>query len=621
MTLSDSFSLSLNKKLIISFILVSIIPLSVVALFTFELTQNSLTERITNQFASEAKFRTEFVKNIWKSRLEQISFLADEISINPVFATGMSRGENNGENNDELNEMLQKNIEHIWPELQGGTNHDHHYDFLVIDKTGKVITSKYKLTKNDFSQDPIFVRGLVEKFYTFEYDQTNQNPMLVIVSPVLGQKDNRQFVLGVLIVKRDMTVVNKIMEDRSNLGTTGETYLVNSDRMIITGSRFIKDAAFNLKVDSLPVKECFEKHKSMSAIYPDYRDIPVFGVSQCESNLGFILLAEIDASEMYLPVLNIKNQYLLIGIITAGIVGFISFLIATRISNPIVKLTQVSHAVSEGKFDVKIEDVKSKDEIGTLYRAFKEMMANLNFHITKIKDLNEELENANLDLKKKDKIKDEFIRVAAHELRTPIQPILGFISLARNGKIKNDEAINGILYHARNLKQLANNILDVSHIESGMLSCKMERFQINKLIQEVVDSTKSEVDPDIVIETKLDRDISINGDRFRLSQVLNNIIQNSIKFTKKGKITIQTRILPQQNKIEISISDTGPGIPVDILDTVFDKFVTKSVQEGTEHGSGLGLYISKAILSAHNGEIFASNNDDKGAKFTILLPL
>ncbi|MBI5146390.1 MAG: sensor histidine kinase [Thaumarchaeota archaeon] len=576
-----------------------------------------MTERITNQFESEAKFRTEFVKNIWKSRLEQISFLADEISINPVFATGMSHGENN----DELNEMLQKNIEHVWPELQGGTNHDRPYDFLVIDKTGKIITSKHKLTKNDFSQDPIFVRGLEEKFYTFEYDQTNQNPMLVIVSPVLGQKDNRQFVLGVLIVKRDMTSVNKIMEDRSNLGTTGETYLVNGDKLIITGSRFIKDAAFNIKVDTLPVKECFEKHKSMSAIYPDYRGIPVFGVSQCESNLGFILLAEIDASEMYLPVLNIKNQYLLIGIITAGIVGFISFLIATRISNPIVKLTQVSHDVSEGKLDVKIEDVKSKDEIGTLYRAFKEMMTNLNFHITKIKDLNEELENANLDLKKKDKIKDEFIRVAAHELRTPIQPILGFISLARNGKIKNDEAINGILYHARNLKQLANNILDVSHIESGMLSCKMERFQINKLIQEVVDSTKSEVDPDIVIETKLDRDISINGDRFRLSQVLNNIIQNSIKFTKKGKITIQTEILPQQNKIEISISDTGPGIPVDILGTVFDKFVTKSVQEGTEHGSGLGLYISKAILSAHNGEIFASNNDDKGAKFTILLPL
>ncbi|TBR25294.1 MAG: sensor histidine kinase [Candidatus Nitrosotenuis sp.] len=617
MTLSDSFSLSLNKKLIISFILVSIIPLSVVALFTFELTQNSLTERITNQFESEAKFRTEFVKNIWKSRLEQISFLADEISINPVFATGV----NHGENNDELNTMLQKNIERIWPELHMGTNHDLPYDFLVIDKTGKIITSKHKLTENDFSQDPIFVRGLEEKFYTFEYDQIDQNPMLVLISPILDQKDNHQSVLGVLIVKRDMTVVNKIMEDRSNLGTTGETYLVNSDKLIITGSRFIKNAAFNLKVDSLPVKECFEKHKSMSAIYPDYRDIPVFGVSQCESNLGFILLAEIDSSEMYLPVLNIKNQYLLIGIITAGIVGFISFLIATRISNPIVKLTKVSHDVSEGKLDVKIEDVKSKDEIGTLYRAFKEMMANLNFHITKIKDLNEELENANLDLKKKDKIKDEFIRVAAHELRTPIQPILGFISLARNGKIKNDEAINGILYHARNLKQLANNILDVSHIESGMLSYKMEGFQINKLIQEVVDSTKSEVAPDIVIETKLDKDISINGDRFRLAQVLNNIIQNSIKFTKKGKITIQTRMLPQQNKIEISISDTGPGIPVDILGTVFDKFVTKSVQEGTEHGSGLGLYISKAILSAHNGEIFASNNDDKGAKFTILLPL
>jgi len=616
MTLSDSFSLSLNKKLIISFILVSIIPLSVVAFFTFELTQESLTERITNQFESEAKFRTELVKNIWKSRLEQISFLADEISVNPIF-TVMSHGENN----DELNEMLQKNIEHIWPELKGDTNHDRQYDFLVIDKAGKIITSKHKLTKNDFSQDPIFVRGLGEKFYTFEYDQTSQIPMLAVISPILDQNDNRQSVLGVLIVKRDMISVNKIMEDRSNLGTTGETYLVNEDKLIITGSRFIKNATFNLKVDTLSVRECFEKHKSMSAIYPDYRSIPVFGVSKCESDLGFILLAEIDASEMYLPVLNIKNQYLLIGLITAGIVGFISFLIATRISNPIVKLTRVSHDVSEGKFDVKIEDAKSKDEIGTLYKAFKEMITSLNFHITKIKDLNEELENANLDLKKKDKIKDEFIRVAAHELRTPIQPILGFISLARNGKIKNDDAINGILYHARNLKQLANNILDVSQIESGMLSCKMEIFQINKLIQEVVDSTKSEVEPDIMIETKLDRDISINGDRFRLAQVLNNIIQNSIKFTKKGKITIQTRMLPEQNKIEISISDTGPGIPVDILDTLFDKFVTKSVQEGTEHGSGLGLYISKAILSAHNGQILASNNDDKGAKFTILLPL
>jgi len=232
------------------------------------------------------------------------------------------------------------------------------------------------------------------------------------------------------------------------------------------------------------------------------------------------------------------------------------------------------------------------------------------------------LKKANEELQHKERLKDEFISIASHELRSPIQPILGFADLAKRGLINKNEAWDGIINHALRLQKLSQGILDVSRIESGQLTYAMKKVRLNEIILDVVNGAKLNLNSNLSIETNLDKDdIEIEADRERITQTLENILNNAIKFTEKGKIKVETRINAEENKMEIEISDTGSGIPADIISTIFDKFVTRSVGIGNQHGSGLGLFISKAIVTAHKGTISAYNNKESGATFKIILPI
>ena len=240
------------------------------------------------------------------------------------------------------------------------------------------------------------------------------------------------------------------------------------------------------------------------------------------------------------------------------------------------------------------------------------------------------LEKANEQLKEAHRLKDEFISIASHELRTPIQPILNYVELSEKGLIEPKNALKIIRDQARRLTKLANDILDVSRIETGNLSYNMQKLMINDILTEVVNTCKyvqfksSKIARRISIETKLTNDVELYLDKMRISQALTNVLQNSIKFTGEGKIMVETFILAEKGLFEIRISDTGIGISKEILPKLFGKFVTKTAGDDdlNKHGTGLGLFITKSIIQAHRGDIFAQNNESgKGATFVITLPL
>ena len=247
--------------------------------------------------------------------------------------------------------------------------------------------------------------------------------------------------------------------------------------------------------------------------------------------------------------------------------------------------------------------------------------------ITKASNLVSSKENAinTVDeLRKKESLKDEFIAIASHELRTPIQPILGLALLATRGKISHEEAWKDVLKEARRLQQLANDILDVSRIETGSLTYRMEEANLAEILDSVINSISSgELASEINFHVNIDKEMrEINGrlDRSRVTQLFTNIIGNAVRFTCKGDVTIDAKVNQKKNRFEIAISDTGGGIPESIFPNLFNKFITRSVGTFERHGSGLGLFISKAIVQAHHGAIYAGNND-KGATFVIYLPI
>ncbi len=239
-----------------------------------------------------------------------------------------------------------------------------------------------------------------------------------------------------------------------------------------------------------------------------------------------------------------------------------------------------------------------------------------------VKSKTVELEQANLSLqqaieqlKDHDRMQREFINVAAHELRTPTQAIIGYSELFYLRPESREEAIKAIARNADRLESLTRDILDVTRIEGHRLDLNKEKFDISEVIASAIDDTRRRVDDTTIKFEYNPRKIVLEADRMRISQVISNLLSNAIKFTKQGIIYISTD--NKDGQVVVSVNDNGSGIDPEIMPKLFTKFTSKS-----QTGTGLGLFISKSIIEAHGGRIWAENNKDrKGATVAFRLPL
>jgi signal transduction histidine kinase len=209
-------------------------------------------------------------------------------------------------------------------------------------------------------------------------------------------------------------------------------------------------------------------------------------------------------------------------------------------------------------------------------------------------------------------------------MQTPIQPVLGMSRILQN-RIKGEEEsqmIDMIVRNAKRLQQLTENILDITKIETNSLRLNKSQFDLYNLLHSFINDYASHINKP-GIEVKFDsitnEALLIDAEIGRITQVVNNLLNNAAKFTEKGSIVLSTQIKKDNynNEVVISIKDSGSGIDSEILPKLFSKFATKS-----EQGTRLGLYISKSIVEAHGGKIWASNNENrKGATFSFSLPI
>jgi signal transduction histidine kinase len=375
---------------------------------------------------------------------------------------------------------------------------------------------------------------------------------------------------------------------------------------------------------------------------------------------------------------------ILTGVIVAALVVVASLFLGQSMSLPIRKLRDAAQNIARGNFGTKIE-VNSSDEIGQLANQFENMKqsilyTNLNLNqivydrTKKLEEANKQLALANEQLKLNEKAQKEFINVAAHELRTPIVPILGLSELLYSQMNKNMpddddndkgrkqllqpeqqdkqhqqdflqkkkqlEKLEVIIRNASRLQRLTEDILDVTKIESQALKLRLEKANLKDLISDIIgDYTRSNEIGKLKSNVKIrfnphdkDSSIFVNVDRGRIAQVISNLISNALKFTEEGSITlaIDKKISKDNNnnQVIVSVKDTGAGIDPEILPRLFTKFATKS-----DVGTGLGLYISKSIIEAHDGKIWAENNKNndnnnnldeqtrRGSTFYFTLPL
>ena len=225
-------------------------------------------------------------------------------------------------------------------------------------------------------------------------------------------------------------------------------------------------------------------------------------------------------------------------------------------------------------------------------------------------------------------MQQEFINVAAHELRTPIQPIISLTEMLRSKikDVKQQEMLEVTIRNAKRLQRLTNDILDVTKIEGRSLELNKEDFNLKDVVLNAMNDITLGRDflnnENIRLSYDPQRDILIQADKGRISQVISNLLSNAIKFTTEGTILISVEKDKSSNNnnnkaIIVSVKDSGQGIDSSILPRLFTKFASKSYK-----GTGLGLFISKGIIEAHGGKIWGKNNlVGKGATFSFSLPL
>ncbi len=524
----------------------------------------------------------------------------------------------------------------------------------------------------------IFIGGGVYKLREVQEITSKTVPLNILIGDIeqfsvytyrLDVDIDRFFVIGGPLYKESINDDLKNME--SLLDSFKENEFILPDKL-----NLLENSFFDLKQDienilSLELMDLSSKEINIKilTIYSKIEKIKkIQGEIYHEAEISFD--ENIMKGNKYLS--KMVNQAWIAAVIIFIFGTFISFFLSKVISNPIIRLSKLALDVGQGNLDKTIP-VKSKDELGMLASTFNQMIRDLRKSRKKLENYNKTLEkqveertrqlnqkvkeaeygniamlnmmedadetNRRLlkvqkqlnkyveELKKMDKKKDEFISIAAHELKTPLTSIRGFASLLKNPAVAEDPVkrkkfFEIIQTETFRLEKLINDILDLSRIDLNTLKFNFEKKKINDILRKVKEQMGVIVKSKgvrFLIEKKGDLPI-IEVDEERLIQVLSNLINNAVKYTTKGYIKL--RVSKQGDFINFEVIDTGLGIPKEEQKRIFDRFYqVDSSYTRKVGGSGLGLAICKGIIEAIGGKIWVESKLNKGSTFGISIPI
>lgn len=495
-------------------------------------------------------------------------------------------------------------------------------------------------------------------------------PSLYIGSPVIS--DGK--LAGEIILQMELEHLNGIMRDSSGLGETGETYLVGRDHYLRSDLRFEGKVILVKRIDTENVEVCFREEQEefrKPEVLENYENTLVLETHFYMEDYDLCMIAEITEEEILRPTYNMMSMILVLFVIILAAAFTATFLTARSITNPILRLKNMVEKIGKGNLETRV-DVKSNDEVGELARGIEQMskylresqkeikrharkleekvrkrtddlnskvkemydtktailnmMEDMDEANTELVNIQEELRNSLSELKEMDNRKNQFISIAAHELKTPLTSIHGFSQLLLDKKIADDikkrkKYLSIMNTETKRLAKLVGDILDLSRIDLGTVKLNIERIKMN----EIIESVRREMAIQIKIKgLKSDFDVQenipeIKTDRERVTQILLNLINNAVKYTPEGKISFKAYY--DRKKIHFIIRDTGVGISKDNQEKIFERFYqVDSSYTRKVGGTGLGLSLVKEFLDMLGGKITLKSQEGKGTEFHVTLP-
>ncbi len=267
------------------------------------------------------------------------------------------------------------------------------------------------------------------------------------------------------------------------------------------------------------------------------------------------------------------------------------------------------------------------DMLSSLRRSMEELQrANAELE-QRVQQRTDELVAANVRLEELNRLKDEFLAIVSHDLRTPLAGILGAVDLLKTGGFDDPANVSDLVEmigrSGRRMLALANNLLDLARIEAGKTALDLRPMSLPALLRECLEAMEPAAQvKEITCRLECAADLpDIAGDSARLYQVFNNLISNAIKFTPSGGVVTMRCVHDDETTVQVRIQDTGRGIPADELPRLFAKFEqTRTQATRGERGTGLGLYIVKQLVTLHGGRVSVASAVGVGSTFTVTLP-
>ncbi|MDR2170486.1 MAG: response regulator [Planctomycetaceae bacterium] len=461
------------------------------------------------------------------------------------------------------------------------------YEMLVTDKSK--ITKIIELANNYLDQNPIADNN--DKTQTEKYNNSKQ--FIDQLKEYAKDFDNK---------KLDLTLLNPELAQA----------ILNADAAHLEYARKAKES---IKDGQLYISDT----KDFYTVY--------MPIKFSEVTTPWSIAVSIPMTKILNNANAVRNYVIIVSLISIGIIALLLYLIAKNITRPILLLSKAANIIGQGNFDVEIPVIKSNDEIGSLSKAFKFMVEEINSLITKLQDHAKALEEKNQYLNKLNELKDEFMANTSHELRTPINGIIGIVESmidGATGDLSQEQKYNLALVanSGKRLSNLVNDILDFTKLKNKEIILQIKPVDLQTIVDTVIVLSKPLIKgKELQLVNEIDNSLPVvDADENRIQQILYNLIGNAIKFTEKGKVSVSAEIIG--DNVAVSISDTGIGIPEDKFDQIFESFEQVDGSTAREYGgTGLGLSITKKLVELHGGSINIESKVGEGSKFTFTMPL